>query len=163
MTDPTPNTPTRRGSATTGSRRRTSPSLVTALLTLAWLVPGGVVLQAVLAGQAWFVSPGLFGLHGGIGHGVLMLAVLTAGLAWVCELSRPAAILASVAVVGLIGQTGLGYVGHRGGVALASALHVPLGVSILGLTVAVAVLVTVRRADDAAGRRPAAVEQADRS
>jgi hypothetical protein len=54
------------------------------------------------------------------------------------------AILASIAVVGLIGQTGLGYAGRRSGIALASSVHIPLGVALLGLTVAVAVLATVR-------------------
>ena len=124
---------------------RQGPGARRALLTLAWLVPLGVLGQAALAGQALYVSPELFGLHGGLGHGVLLLAVVTAALAWIVGSSRPAAALASLAVIALIGQTGLGYVGHRSRVALASSLHIPLGVAILGLTVAVAVLVTVSR------------------
>jgi hypothetical protein len=120
------------------------PSLQRPMLVLAWLVPLGVMAQAVLAGQAWFGSPGLFGLHGGIGHGVLLLSVVLAALAWVAGSSRLTAGLASLAVVALIGQTGLGYVGRRGEVAVASAAHVPLGVAVLGLTVAVAVLLSVR-------------------
>jgi hypothetical protein len=115
------------------------------LVPLAWLVPLGVLVQAAIAGQALFISPTLFGLHGGIGHGVLGLAILTAGLTWVACAPRVAAGLATLAVLGLIGQTGLGYIGHRTGAALASSLHVPLGVALLGLTVAVAVLLTVRR------------------
>lgn len=114
------------------------------LLTFAWLVPLGVLAQAALAGQALFVSPSLFTLHGGLGHGVLGLAILTAALAWAARTSRLGAALASLAVLGLIGQTGLGYVGRRTGVALASALHVPLGVALLGLTVATALLLTLR-------------------
>jgi hypothetical protein len=124
------------------------------LLPLAWLVPLGVLAQAAIAGQALFVSPALFGLHGGLGHGVLALAVATAALAWAAPASRTAAGLATLAVLGLIGQTGLGYVGHRTGVALASSLHVPLGVALLGLTVATAVLLTV------GGRRTAAPARA---
>ncbi len=116
-----------------------------ALLALAWLVPLGVLGQAAIAGQALYVSPDLFGLHGGLGHGVMLLALVTAALAWIVGSSRPAAALASLAVIALIGQTGLGYVGHRSRVALASSLHIPLGVTILGLTVAVAVLVTISR------------------
>lgn len=121
------------------------PGAARALLTVAWLVPVGVLGQAALAGQALFVSADLFGLHGGLGHGVLVLALVTAVLAWVFGPSRPAAVLASLAVIALVGQTGLGYVGHRSRVALASSLHIPLGVAILGLTVAVAVLLTVSR------------------
>ncbi len=122
------------------------------LVPLAWLVPLGVLVQAAIAGQALFVSPTLFGLHGGIGHGVLLLAVLTAGAAWLARSSKVAAGMATLAVAGLVGQTGLGYVGHRTGVALASSLHVPLGVALLGLTVATAVLLSVGRRSAAAGR-----------
>lgn len=113
------------------------------LVALAWLVPAGVLTQAALAGQALFVSPSLFTLHGGVGHGVLAVAAVTAALSWTTGRSRLAAVLASLAVLGLVGQTGLGYVGHRTGAALASAVHVPLGVALVGLTVATAVLLTV--------------------
>jgi hypothetical protein len=128
------------------------PGLRRVLSVVAWLVPVGVLVQAAIAGQALFVSPELFGLHGGIGHGVLVLAVVTAALAFLVAASRPAVILASVAVVALIAQTGLGYVGHRTRVPLASSLHVPLGVAILGLTVAAAILLTMPRARAEPGR-----------
>lgn len=114
------------------------------LLLAAWLVPLGILVQAALAGQALFAAADLFGLHGGVGHGTLALAVITAGLAWVTRAPRPVAVLATLAVLGLVGQTGLGYVGHRTGVALASSLHIPLGVALLGLTVATATYLTVR-------------------
>lgn len=118
--------------------------LARVLPPLAWLVPLGILVQAALAGQAWFVSPTLFGLHGGIGHGVLLVATVTAVVAWLARTSTPAAVLASVAVLGLVVQTGLGYAGHRSAVAVASSLHIPLGVALLGISVAVAVLVTAR-------------------
>jgi hypothetical protein len=120
------------------------PSFARPLAVMAWLVTLGVMAQAVLAGQAWFLSPALFGLHGGIGHGVLLLSVLLATFAWLARAPRGAAVLATLTVVALIGQTGLGYAGRRGELAVASAAHVPLGVAILGLTVAVAVLLTSR-------------------
>jgi hypothetical protein len=120
------------------------PSFTRALAVMAWLVTLGVMAQAVLAGQAWFVSPELFGLHGGIGHGVLLLSVLLATFAWLAQTPRTVALLATLSVVGLVGQTGLGYAGRRGELAVASAAHVPLGVAVLGLTVAVAVLLSVR-------------------
>ena len=119
-------------------------SLSRVLVTLAWLVPVGILVQAVLAGQAIFVAPSLFGLHGGLGHGVLLLAVVTAGLAWMLR-RKTAAWVATAVVVALIAQIGLGYTGHRGGLAAASALHVPLGVAVLGGSVAVAMLLTLRR------------------
>lgn len=119
------------------------------LVVLAWAIPAGVLVQAALAGQAWFFSPALFGLHGGVGHGVLSLALLAAVLAWVVPLSRTAGLLATLTLAALVGQTGLGYVGRRSEVALASSLHIPLGVAILGVSVATAVLLTVRRAETA--------------
>jgi hypothetical protein len=112
---------------------------------LSWLVVAGVLLQAVLAGQGWFAGQqGLFGLHGGIGHGVLLVAALVAGGSWLVGAGRLIPVLASANVALLVAQTGLGYTGRRGGVAIASSLHVPLGVAILGVAVAVAVLLAVR-------------------
>jgi hypothetical protein len=112
------------------------------LLVLAWLVPLGVLAQAVLAGQALFSDPQLFGLHGGVGHGVLLLALLTAVLAWVGRVGRGTALVASLSVLLLIGQTGLGYAGRRSGLAIASSLHVPLGTVVLATTTVVAVVLT---------------------
>ena len=123
-------------------------SLSRALVPLAWLDPAGILVQAVLAGQAIFVSPSLFGLHGGVGHGVLLLAILTAVLAW-ANRRRPAAWLGMGVVVALVAQIGLGYTGHRAGMASASAWHVALGVALLGTSVAVAMLLTLRRASAA--------------
>ena len=127
-------------------------SLSRVLVPLAWLVPAGIIAQAVLAGQAIFVSPSLFVLHGGLGHGVLLLAVVTAALAWIARRGA-AAWVATAVVVALIVQIGLGYTGHRSGVTAASAWHVPLGVALLGASVAVAMLVTLRREPGSQPRR----------
>ncbi|MFA9428766.1 DUF6220 domain-containing protein [Egicoccus sp. AB-alg2] len=116
------------------------PALRTPLLVVAWLVALGILTQAALAGQALFVDGGLFGLHGGVGHGVLLLSVVLTGLVLVARAGSLPLALAILLVVGLVGQTGLGYVGHRTGSAVASSVHVPLGVSLLGLSVALAVL-----------------------
>lgn len=116
---------------------------------VSWVVVVGVLAQAVLAGQGWFGGQqALFGLHGGIGHGVLLLATVLALACWVIPGARVAAIVASLNVVALLGQTGLGYAGRRGGLGLASSLHVPLGVAILGAAVAVAVLLAVHALPD---------------
>jgi hypothetical protein len=117
-----------------------------ASIVLAWTIPVGILVQAVLAGQAWFVSPSLFALHGGIGHGVLLLATVTAVMSWFVAAGRGTALLASLVVVGLIGQTGLGYLGHRTAVAAASSVHIPLGVTLFGLSLTVALLLTLRAA-----------------
>jgi hypothetical protein len=109
---------------------------------LAWVVPAGILVQAILAGQGWFVDQGLLGLHGGVGHGVLTLAILVAGWAWWRRPTWTIVLLASAGVLGLIAQTGLGYTGRRGGVALASSLHVPLGTLLLAGSLLLAVLVT---------------------
>ena len=134
---------TREGSATRGGF---PPRLVgRATSMLSWVVVLGVVIQAVLAGQGLFAGQqGLFGLHGGIGHGVLLAAVLVALGSWASATGRLVPIVASTNVLLLVGQTGLGYTGRRSGVAIASSLHVPLGVTILGVAVAVAVLLAVR-------------------
>jgi hypothetical protein len=129
----------------TSSPGAARPILVTVLRVVAWLVPLGVLAQAVLAGQSTFAGAGLIGLHGGLGHGVLLLSIVTAGLAWVTRTRVVIALLASLAVVALIGQTGLGYAGTRTGLNAASALHIPLGVLIVGLTTVVATLLTVGR------------------
>jgi hypothetical protein len=122
------------------------------LLVLAWLVPAGVLVQAILAGQGLFRDAGLIGLHGGIGHGVLLLAVLLVGLVLLTRVGRGPALLAATNVVLLVAQTGMGYAGRRSGVAIASSLHVSLGAVLLASTTVLAVLVTQRVL---AGGRPA--------
>ncbi len=114
------------------------------LTILAWLVLAGIAVQAVLAGQGWFQDQNLISLHGGIGHGVLGLALATLALSLVARVGWGLVLLAGLLLFGLIGQTGLGYVGRRSGIALASSLHIPLGVGLFGLSVALALLITLR-------------------
>jgi hypothetical protein len=113
------------------------------LVLAAWVIPAVVLVQALLAGQGWFVDGRLFGLHGGLGHGVLLVSAVVATFAWLVGSSRVVAIVSTLVTLGLIGQTGLGYAGRRGELAVASAVHIPLGVALLGASVAVAVLLTV--------------------
>lgn len=115
-----------------------------AVVVLSWLVVLGIGAQAVLAGQGWFVDPLLIGLHGGLGHGVLGLTVLAILAALFARIGVGRVALLAVLLVGLIGQTGLGYAGRRSEIALASSLHVPLGVGLFGLSVAVAMLLSLR-------------------
>jgi hypothetical protein len=120
------------------------PPAPRALVVAAWVIPVVILAQAVLAGQAWFVDPSLFALHGGLGHGLLLLSALVATFTWLVGTSKVVALLSTLVALGLVGQTGLGFAGHRGGLAIASSLHVPLGVALLGASVAVGVLLSVR-------------------
>lgn len=114
------------------------------VVALSWLVVAGIGAQAVLAGQGWFVDPLLIGLHGGIGHGVLGLAVLSVVGMLLARMGPLRLGLALLLLAGLIGQTGLGYAGRRSEIALASSLHIPLGVGLFGLSVAIAMLLSLR-------------------
>lgn len=116
-----------------------------ALAVVAWFVPIGILLQAALAGQGWFVHQPLIVTHGGIGHGVLGLAVIATALAWWLRPSWTVVGLTTASLLGLIAQTGLGYTGRRGGVALASSVHIPLGTLLFATTLVVALLLALDR------------------
>ncbi len=109
-----------------------------------WVVVAAIMAQAMLAGSGLFGSPHLFELHGWIGSGVMVLAAIAVLLAF---LSRQGALVTFGTVIlaaATVSQIGMGYAGRRGGMPELSAWHVPLGVAMLGLAVAVAVLVSVR-------------------
>lgn len=109
-----------------------------------WVVVAAIMAQAMLAGSGLFGSPQLFELHGWIGSGVMVLAAIAVLLAF---LSRQGALVTFGTVIlaaATVSQIGMGYAGRRGGMPELSAWHVPLGVAMLGLAVAVAVLVSVR-------------------
>ncbi len=113
------------------------------VLALAWLIPVGILVQAALAGQGWFVTPDLLVLHGGVGHGVLTLSVVLAAVLLVRQRLSTGSVLGVLIVLGLVGQTGLGYAGRRGELDLASSLHIPLGVVVFGAAVALALWLTL--------------------
>jgi len=123
------------------------------LVPVAWLVPIGIFVQAVLAGRGWFVDPALFDVHGALGNALLPIAVAAAALIWISRVPRTTVLLASLTAFGMIGQIGLGYAGRRSGAVEASAAHVPLGVALLGLSVAVALLVSRHQTPDPDGPR----------
>ena len=107
--------------------------------TISWLLVACIAVQAALSGPAWFQRPSLFELHGWLGIATLLLAVALAVMAFVSRLPVWTRSTSLLLVVGSFGQIGLGYAGHRGGLAVASSVHVPLGVALLGMAVAVAV------------------------
>ena len=87
---------------------------------VAWSVPLLIVVQAAMIGQTWFGSTSLVALHGSTGNLTFLLAVVTLALAWRARRSGPALLLTFATVVLLFAQTGLGYLGHRTGLSVAS-------------------------------------------
>lgn len=105
---------------------------------VAWSVPVLIVAQAAMIGQTLFGSSALVALHGSTGNLTFLLAVVALALAWRARRSGTTLLLAFTTVLLLFAQTGLGYLGHRTGVALASSVHVTLGVLVMGVAAAAA-------------------------
>ena len=102
-------------------------SAITALL---------VLLQAALIGQALYLGEmSLLALHGWLGSGSFLLALLLVGAALLGvrsgELPRSVMIHGAIVVLLMVAQLGLGYVGRRGG--MPAAIHIPNGVLIATL------------------------------
>lgn len=96
-----------------------------------------VIVQALLAGQGWFIDPGLIRIHGVIGNLTFIVAVVLTGLAVATRRLRSGLDLALVvvALVLVVAQIGLGYAGRES--AAAASWHVPNGVLIFGVSVAI--------------------------
>lgn len=95
-----------------------------------------VLLQAALIGQALYMGDvSLVGLHGWLGSGSFILALLLVGAAFLGvrrgELPRSVVMHGVIVVLLMVAQLGLGYVGRRGG--LPAAIHIPNGVLIAAL------------------------------
>lgn len=95
-----------------------------------------VLVQAALIGQALYLGEiSLLSLHGWLGSGSFLLAILLTGATFLVvqrgELPRSALILGVVVVVLMVAQLGLGYMGRRGG--WPAAVHIPNGVVIAAL------------------------------
>lgn len=105
---------------------------------VAWSVPVLIVAQAAMIGQTLFGSSALVALHGSTGNLTFLLAVVALALAWRARRSGATLLLTFATVLLLFAQTGLGYLGHRTGIALASSVHVTLGVLVMGVSAAAA-------------------------
>lgn len=112
---------------------------------VAWSVPVLIVAQAAMIGQTLYGSGSLIAVHGSTGNLTFLLAVVTLGLAWRARRSGVALLLALTTVLLLFAQTGLGYLGHRTGLTLASSVHVALGVLVMGVSAATAMRCTSDR------------------
>jgi predicted permease len=104
---------------------------VAAILALAILV------QALLAGQGWFIDPGLLRVHGWVGNATFVVAVVLTGLALATRRLRTSLDLGLVVVtlVLVIAQIGLGYAGRES--TGAASWHVPNGVLVFGSSVVI--------------------------
>jgi len=125
------------------------PNLVTPLKWLAALTTVLVLIQAFLAGRGWYVDFDLIETHGIIGNITFLAAIGLLLLTWLIGIpgSLGKRLLGLTAVLAfLVGvQTGLGYEGRDS--AQAASWHIPNGVLVFGLTIAVLSLVYQIRND----------------
>jgi len=112
---------------------------------IAWSVPVLVVAQAAMIGQTFYGSSSLIALHGSTGNLTFLLAALTLGLAWLARRSGVALLMTFTTVLVLFVQIGSGYLGHRTGIALASSVHITLGVLVTAISAAAATICTSER------------------
>jgi hypothetical protein len=112
---------------------------------VAWLMPALIVVQAAMVGETMFGGRSLIALHGSIGNLTFLLAAITLALAWSAKRSGLALLLTFTTVLLLFAQIGLGYLGHRTGLATASSVHVALGVLVTGVSAAAAMRCTSER------------------
>lgn len=103
---------------------------ISALTTLLVLLQAGLIGQALYMGET-----SLLALHGWLGSGSFILALLLVGAAFLGvqrgELPRSIVVHGVIVVLLMVAQLGLGYVGRRGG--FPAAIHIPNGVLIAAL------------------------------
>jgi hypothetical protein len=95
-----------------------------------------VLLQAALIGQALYLGEmSLLALHGWLGSGSFILALLLVGAAFMGvqrrDLPRSVMIHGVIVVLLMVAQLGLGYMGRRNN--WSAAIHIPNGVLIATL------------------------------
>ena len=122
------------------TRTVTRPALLLWLRLVAALVVGLVLVQAVLAGQGWFpYDQGTIELHGYVGNATFVAVLAQAALVFLVGFQgRTQTLLlgaAGLLVLLVTAQIGLGYSGRDS--VEARSWHIPNGVLIFGLAVAV--------------------------
>ena len=113
-----------------------------------------ILVQAYLAGQAWFQSQlGLISIHGWLGNVSFLTAILLVVLAFLGMRregwGRAEMVLGVILVLLMTAQLGLGYSGRRS--AAAAALHIPNGV-LLTMVIAALLALAWRPAGSPAAR-----------
>jgi hypothetical protein len=131
----------------TTDQTATRPGRLKALQIVAPLISLVVLIQAYLAGRGMFVDPDNFDIHGMLGNLTFLLVLAQPVLVYLTGLpgrARSMLLGASVLLLVLVtAQLGLGYGGRES--TQAAAWHVPNGVLIFGLSVAIAAYVTMGR------------------
>lgn len=127
-----------------------SPALRTPVLTgFLVAIAAAVLSQAVLAGQFISGSADVRTLHLIVGSALPWLALVPAVIAWVRAAQRVIpksfAVLVTVLTVAIWVQDALGHIGFPA----TTAVHIPLGVAIFALSVAL-VIVSFRRREQRA-------------
>lgn len=101
-----------------------------------------VLVQAILAGRGWFVDYDLIDIHGVVGDITLLAGIVQVAIAFVTmrrqRTTRPLFGLSLAILILVIAQSALGHASSES--ATAASLHIPNGVLIFGLTVAMTVL-----------------------
>jgi hypothetical protein len=114
------------------------PELLKPILALSWANAIIVLIMALLGGR-FFVEPDVIDVHGYIGNLFFVLVVAQAGLLFMAGISgwlgKVLVGLSAVGVLLVIGQLGLGYSGRESATAL--SIHIPNGVLIFGLSIAI--------------------------
>lgn len=109
----------------------THESLLRAHRTLAAVVAVLILVMAAIAGRSLFGSWDIE-VHGWVGNGVFVLAVVNLALAIWRRATAPELTVAALVAVLTFGQVGLGYVGREQ--LEAAAWHIPNGVLLMALS-----------------------------
>lgn len=124
------------------------------LLAVATAIAGILVIlilaQATLAGQFLF-NGGEIDVHGYLGNGSFLLGLVAAALVIFGRGPIWLVVAAVALLAALFAQIGLGYAGRES--AAAASMHIPVGVTSLGLAVAVVILGAGARRPDRSGVR----------
>ena len=114
------------------------PQLLSPIVMLSWANAIIVLLMALLGGR-FFVEPSVIDVHGYIGNLFFVMVIVQAGLLIMAGIGgQMGKVLTGLAVVGVllvVAQLGLGYSGRSN--ATAMSFHIPNGVLIFGLSVAI--------------------------
>jgi hypothetical protein len=127
------------GVALEAESRVARPGLLRWLRASAALVVGLVLVQAVIAGQGWFpYDANTLEWHGYVGNVTFLVAIVQAVLVYLTRFRGRSGMLllaaSALLILLLTAQLGLGYSGRES--STAAAWHVPNGVLIFGLSVA---------------------------
>jgi len=108
------------------------------LSVYAWATTALLLVQAALAGQFVNTNPGLISMHRYLAEALPLLALGLVVLAWMARARVGGIVLGcslAIAVL-MVLQTGFGFMGRTS--PDVAAIHIPLGVTLLGLSVFVA-------------------------